>query len=177
MIAEIKMTDMGFENFKEFLNTAFGVQLKKLLLTVTLIATFFIISLNFFRAEIEEYIYAPATSLYILLIVVSLDWVTAAIPALKRREFSTRKAQRIIPVLTTHTLLLSLIWHAEKTLLNEFNSMVVIEAYRTLRIGLTNYIFFIYLLSALTNASKAGWIKWNIVKYLSDRIDSHKLPD
>ena len=165
--------EMGFKNIADFIITAFGLYAGKLLLISATIMGGIMFMLSELDGWVNRLVYSPSVTLYTLLLVIVLDWLSAVVPAILKKEFETAKARRIVPVAVAHVLLLAVVFHAERTVVEPAGELAR-SAYHLFRLGLTNYIFFVYLLSAVSNAGRHGYLKLKVVSFIAAYVDRHK---
>ena len=168
---QIILNEMGFKDITEFMVTAFGLYYKKLLIGSSLVLSIFSFVLAQLDVWVNQVLYSPSVTLYTLLGVIVLDWMSATIPAIIKKEFETNKAKRLFPVAVAHILLLAIIFHAETSVIAPAGETAK-SAYHLFRLGLTHYIFFVY--SAVSNAGRHGYINVKIVRFITDYVDRHK---
>lgn len=171
--SQIILNEMGFKNLTEFLTTAFGLYYKKLLIGSSLVLGVFSFVLAQLDTWVNKVLYSPSVTLYTLLAMIVLDWMSATIPAILKKEFETNKAKRLFPVAVAHILLLAIVFHAEASVIAPAGDTAR-AAYNLFRLALTHYIFFVYLLSAVSNAGRHGYINTKIVRFITDYVDRHK---
>jgi phage-related holin len=99
-----------------------------------------------------------------LIAVVLLDGFFGIISGTKREGFQTRKALKVLRTLVTWIIFLTVLLSVEKGYpgTSWLSETILIP-----------FIVF-QLISALKNASMAGWIKSEVLNKILDKIDNHK---
>ncbi len=115
-------------------------------------------------AFVTDWIFDPSISYFALMALIAADYASGIALALKRNDFQTRKAARILWTLISHTALLFLSNHLSKGAesLFWFNEAVFVP------LVLVNF------LSLLKNLSLLGYIKRGVATFLYKKIDQHK---
>lgn len=162
--------EMGFFSFKEFMWTAFGLQFKKVLTIMAACFTIVQLCLTWWVAKMEAWIFSPALLLIVVIAAIVFDWLCAVIPAIKAKKYQSDKAKRVVGIIVFHTVLLSLLFWAEKA--NADGAMA--KVMELVRIGVANYIICNSILSAVANAGRNGLMSAKVVKFITDYVDTHK---
>jgi phage-related holin len=99
-----------------------------------------------------------------LIAVVLLDGFFGVIAGTKREGFQTRKALKVLRTLVTWIIFLTVLLSVEKGYpgTSWLSETILIP-----------FIVF-QLISALKNASMAGWIKSEVLNKILDKVDNHK---
>lgn len=99
-----------------------------------------------------------------LIAVVLLDGFFGIISGTKREGFQTRKALKVLRTLVTWIIFLTVLLSVEKGYpgTSWLSETILIP-----------FIVF-QLISALKNASMAGWIKSEVLNKILDKVDNHK---
>ena len=99
-----------------------------------------------------------------LIAVVLLDGFFGIISGTKREGFQTRKALKVLRTLVTWIIFLTVLPSVEKGYpgTSWLSETILIP-----------FIVF-QLISALKNASMAGWIKSEVLNKILDKVDNHK---
>lgn len=128
----------------------------KLLMMVTASLGFSSYLLGLTVPNIEQFIAVAA--------IITFDGIFGIIAGIKREGFKTYKALRIIRTLAMWEIILTLILMVEKGFTGTgWLSETIIAPFITFQ-----------LISALKNASMAGYIKNELLNFILDKIDSHK---
>jgi len=159
---------------KNILESAFGrdklMFLLKLVVPLIIITSVLQYLYNWYNTYIE-----PIYFIWFMVGSLIFDWVTGTLPAWKTNKWETRKALKIIPILFIHLFVIvflqSLAIRIEKvTEVPELSSTLI-----GLVTGGTLFVIFVSLVSGLSNAARAGWMKGKVAEYFINKIDRNKL--
>lgn len=123
-----------------------------------------LVTLSFLCSYFLELYMGNAEQYLALIAVVFIDGFFGIIAGIKREGFQTRKAVRVLQRAVGWSLLLTVILMVEKGFAGtSWLSETIILPFIILQ-----------LISALKNASMAGFIKMDELNQILDRIDNHK---
>lgn len=164
----------GWTSIEEFKNSFIGKWYKEFVFFATCIVTSLWFGAESCLGYINQYIFAPPTAFIMALFVITCDWVSGMYSAKVRGDFSTKKAQRILPKLFANALLLFGFYHLHKQIVVPLDIQLITDFTKTLNLVAAFVMTAIHGLSFTVNCGHAGLIDNKLVKWLTDRVDSEK---
>lgn len=166
--------NFGFKSFKDLICSIFGTWYP----VIAVISGFVILILSFgisaITGHIEEWWYNPVEAILIVEAAITLDWLLGAYGAyFVHKNWSSRLAQRVVPMWMANFLLLSLFYNIVKYQVSSFGETAEVVGY-TFCNAAAIYLSGVHAVSALKNAVKAGLTSAKWAKWVTDRVDKHK---
>ena len=144
---------LGYESFKDFFNTVFGLKFSSLNIMIGGLATV--------TSFITNYIYDDYHAVFILMALILLDAFTGIFRAIKNSNFSSSRLPRIFVITVLYTSLLAIAWNLAK-----FSPFYV-----WLPSVLYGGFISTLLISIFENSHELNLVPDNIYFYLKGKID------
>lgn len=145
-------TFLGFNSLSDYLQTVIGWKYK----TCVIISAFIAGVVGF----IENWIYPKPELIYLLLVLLIMDVVTAVIRSVKNKTLSSRRLPRIVGVVFTYCTLIALSWH--------------MALYQDIFAWLPAFLFTAFystlFLSIVENVVEIGWLPGTILVEIKEKI-------
>lgn len=149
----------GFSSGSDFLASLFGIKYSIINIVPSLI-----LGLTSF---VTGYIYETAETVYLLWILMSLDWATGLLKSFKNKSFVSYRIFRMPIYFVATTLILSLSWWLSK------NSLLFIPLPGLVIGG----FYSVYMVSMLENMGELEWLPKPMIKVLKNRFGLKAIVD
>lgn len=164
----------GYKSFKDLFSSFFGTWYPVLGLVAGIVISIFYFGVPQILKHIDEFWFSPASTMLITLIAITIDWMCGTYGAFIRGEFSTRLAQRVVPMITMNFLFLSLMYNIIKYPVASLEIEMIVEAGYLFCKAAALYLAGVHSISALKNAVKAKLINADWADWISSKVDKHK---
>lgn len=164
----------GYESWKDFKTSNYGKFYKEFIFTVVCIMLAFWFGMDTILQGINNNIFSPATAFIMAMFIIVADWVSGMYRGYVKNEFSTKKAQRILPKLFANGLLLAGYFHFHKHLIVPLNVEILSNLFETGKVVIACAMGGIHGLSFISNSAEADLISGKLADYIKEKVDSHK---
>jgi hypothetical protein len=151
--------DLGFDGFFDFLAITFYNHSAKSFFIQITVASATALS---FSSFVEQWIYNPASAVWLIVFMVLTDTLLGAFVAIKQNEaFNLAKFTRMAPILISHLVVMSVSWHMS-------------QIDNTIFSWLPQAVFAFFsgrnLMGIVRNMVILKWLNGNFVQFLIDRV-------
>lgn len=164
----------GYNSIQEFKESIFGKWYKELVFTVVCILLTFWFGMDTIFQGINENLFSPASAFIMAMFTIVADWASGMYRGYTKNEFSTKKAQRILPKLFANALLLGGYFHFHKHLVIPLNVEILTNLVDTGKVVIAAMMGGIHSLSFISNCAEAELINGKLADWVKEKVDSHK---
>lgn len=164
----------GYNNIKEFKESLLGKWYKEFLFTVVCIFLTFWFGMDSIMSNINENIFSPASAFAMALVTIVADWFSGMYRSWHKGEFSTKKAQRILPKLLANAVLLGGYFHFHKHLIVPLHIDLLTNVFETGKVIVAAAMAGIHSLSFISNSAEAELINGKLAEWIKEKVDVHK---
>lgn len=164
----------GYSSINEFKDSILGKWYKELLFTVTCVFLTFWFGMDNVLTNINENIFSPATAFVMAMLTIIADWISGMYRSWAKGDFSTKKAQRILPKLLANAILLGGYFHFHKHLIVPFNVDLLTNVFETGKVVIAAMMGGIHALSFISNCAEAELINGKLADFIKEKVDVHK---
>lgn len=164
----------GYKNFKDFRTSNFGKWSFELLFVVVCVLYTIWNGLDHVLASIDQNVFSPATVFILAMVSIFIDWLSGMYRGWIKGQFSTKKAQRIIPKLLANGLLLSMYFYMHKYFVLPLNIQVLTDLLETGKTIIGFAMFGIHTMSFLSNCAESELIHGKLATWIKEKVDKHK---
>lgn len=164
----------GYNSIEEFKESLFGKWYKEFVFTVVCIFLTFWFGMDNILHNINENIFSPATAFMMAMLTIVFDWCSGMYRSWQKGEFSTKKAQRILPKLLANAILLGGYFHFHKHLIVPLNVELLTNIFDTGKVVIAAAMGGIHSLSFISNCAEAELINGKLADLIKEKVDVHK---
>jgi hypothetical protein len=165
----------GYDSAKDFLTSFFGTWYPVIALVTGTVIGCFYFGITAVVGHVERFWFSPFSALMIVVSSITMDCIFGAYNAWKRDVWNTRLAQRVVPMVIANFLILSLFYNIVKYQISSFDSnSATALGYFGCKIAAL-YLSGVHTASALKNAVMAGMVNAEWAKWVTSKIDKHKI--
>lgn len=164
----------GYNSWSDFRASNVGKWSLEFLFTVVAVCYAMWMGLDNIFDSIEQNIFSPVGVFILAMTAIFVDWLSGMYRGYHLGQFSTTKAQRILPKLFANGVLLSGYFYMHKYFVAPLGIEVLTDLLDTGKTVIGFAMFGIHGMSFLSNCTESGLIHGKLATWIKEKIDNHK---
>lgn len=164
----------GYKSWTDFKESNLGKLRREFMFGVVCVLLTFWFGIDTVIQSIETNIFSPAHAFVLAMASIFVDWLSGMYRGYINDNFSTKKAQRILPKLLANSILLAGYFYLHKYFIVPLGIDVLSDLVETGKIVIALAMFGIHAVSFLSNAAEANLIHGRLATWIMSKVDKHK---
>jgi len=164
----------GYNSWADFKASNIGKWYRETLFIVTCVILTFWFGMDAILKGISDNVFSPATAFLMAMVTITADWMSGMYGAYQRGEFSTKKAQRILPKLLANAIFLAGYFHFCRHLIVPINADILTNIFEQGKVIIAAMMTGIHGLSFLSNCAQAELINGKFADWIKEKVDANK---